>query len=187
MQVLSSTKTPDCDVGWEVSSYNKKKKKKTLKSKNQEASRNILFGFMVIHKHFLHNFTVNFLQHTSAIRRKQLEAENNVLNLSSPGWLLVTPKQTWLVWNNQLTNSLSSKKNQKQNKADHVCHLDPSLWAAQFPSCGGLRQSPINIVTSKVHVNSALPPFNFIGHTNRINITVENKGHSGNGAFPSRC
>uniref|UniRef100_A0A3Q3WDD5 Carbonic anhydrase n=1 Tax=Mola mola TaxID=94237 RepID=A0A3Q3WDD5_MOLML len=64
---------------------------------------------------------------------------------------------------------------------DHVCHLDPSLWAAQFPSCGGLRQSPINIVTSKVHVNSALPPFNFIGHTNRINITVENKGHSGNG------
>uniref|UniRef100_A0A667ZA76 Carbonic anhydrase n=1 Tax=Myripristis murdjan TaxID=586833 RepID=A0A667ZA76_9TELE len=54
-----------------------------------------------------------------------------------------------------------------------------SGWLA-FPSCGGLRQSPINIVTSKVHVNTALPPLNFIGHTNRINITVENLGHSGN-------
>lgn len=69
-----------------------------------------------------------------------------------------------------------------EKKADEAaaCFSDPSRWAAQFPSCGGLRQSPINIVTSKVHVNSALPPFNFIGHTNRINITVENKGHSGN-------
>uniref|UniRef100_A0A8C5ND17 Carbonic anhydrase n=1 Tax=Gouania willdenowi TaxID=441366 RepID=A0A8C5ND17_GOUWI len=56
--------------------------------------------------------------------------------------------------------------------------MDPSHWAALFPSCGGLRQSPINIVSSKVHVNSALPPFDFIGHTNTLNITVENKGHS---------
>uniref|UniRef100_A0A8C5HN31 Carbonic anhydrase n=1 Tax=Gouania willdenowi TaxID=441366 RepID=A0A8C5HN31_GOUWI len=48
---------------------------------------------------------------------------------------------------------------------------DPSHWAALFPSCGGLRQSPINIVSSKVHVNSALPPFDFIGHTNTLNIT----------------
>lgn len=61
-----------------------------------------------------------------------------------------------------------------------VCHLDPNHWAAQFPKCGGLRQSPINIVTSKVHVDIALPPFDFIGHTNTINVTVENKGHSGN-------
>uniref|UniRef100_A0A3Q3WRL6 Carbonic anhydrase n=1 Tax=Mola mola TaxID=94237 RepID=A0A3Q3WRL6_MOLML len=72
---------------------------------------------------------------------------------------------------------------QSQHSCDDTCR-DPSLWAAQFPSCGGLRQSPINIVTSKVHVNSALPPFNFIGHTNRINITVENKGHSAHFALP---
>jgi len=69
--------------------------------------------------------------------------------------------------------------------------LDPIHWPAQFPSCGGLRQSPINIVTNKVHVNSALPPFNFIGHTDTINVTVENKGHSGEGKcvilVPSRC
>uniref|UniRef100_A0A3B3VF19 Carbonic anhydrase n=1 Tax=Poecilia latipinna TaxID=48699 RepID=A0A3B3VF19_9TELE len=47
-----------------------------------------------------------------------------------------------------------------------------------FPRCGGLRQSPINIVTNKVHFSSALPHFSFIGHTDLINITVENKGHS---------
>uniref|UniRef100_A0A667ZWM8 Carbonic anhydrase n=1 Tax=Myripristis murdjan TaxID=586833 RepID=A0A667ZWM8_9TELE len=65
-----------------------------------------------------------------------------------------------------------------------VVFSDPGHWAAQFPSCGGLRQSPINIVTSKVHVNTALPPLNFIGHTNRINITVENLGHSAHFALP---
>uniref|UniRef100_A0A3P9NSY4 Carbonic anhydrase n=1 Tax=Poecilia reticulata TaxID=8081 RepID=A0A3P9NSY4_POERE len=60
---------------------------------------------------------------------------------------------------------------------DDTCK-DPSRWAALFPRCGGLRQSPINIVTNKVHFSSALPPFSFIGHTDLINITVENKGHS---------
>uniref|UniRef100_A0A3P8TG63 Carbonic anhydrase n=1 Tax=Amphiprion percula TaxID=161767 RepID=A0A3P8TG63_AMPPE len=66
---------------------------------------------------------------------------------------------------------------QSQYSCDDTCR-------AQFPSCGGLRQSPINIVTSKVHINSALPPFDFIGHTNAINITVENKGHSAHFALP---
>uniref|UniRef100_A0A3Q2CZ34 Carbonic anhydrase n=1 Tax=Cyprinodon variegatus TaxID=28743 RepID=A0A3Q2CZ34_CYPVA len=61
---------------------------------------------------------------------------------------------------------------------------DPSHWAALFPRCGGLRQSPINIVTNRVHFNSALPPFSFMGHTDLINITVENKGHSAHFALP---
>uniref|UniRef100_A0A672ZK71 Carbonic anhydrase n=1 Tax=Sphaeramia orbicularis TaxID=375764 RepID=A0A672ZK71_9TELE len=68
--------------------------------------------------------------------------------------------------------------------ASCFCCLEPGHWAAQFPSCGGLRQSPINIVTSKVHINSALPPFDFIGHTNKMNITVENKGHSAHFTLP---
>ncbi|XP_076025091.1 carbonic anhydrase IV c [Genypterus blacodes] len=62
--------------------------------------------------------------------------------------------------------------------------LEPSSWEAQFPRCGGLRQSPINIVSSKVHANSALAPLDFIGHTNRINVTVENKGHSAHFHLP---
>ncbi|XP_054611726.1 carbonic anhydrase IV c [Dunckerocampus dactyliophorus] len=67
---------------------------------------------------------------------------------------------------------------QNQYSCDDTCR-DPGHWSAQFPRCGGLRQSPINIVSSKVHMNTALPPLEFIGHTDRINITVENKGHSG--------
>uniref|UniRef100_A0A3B3U2G5 Carbonic anhydrase n=1 Tax=Poecilia latipinna TaxID=48699 RepID=A0A3B3U2G5_9TELE len=66
---------------------------------------------------------------------------------------------------------------------DDTCK-DPSRWAALFPRCGGLRQSPINIVTNKVHFSSALPHFSFIGHTDLINITVENKGHSAHFALP---
>ncbi|XP_036071043.1 carbonic anhydrase 4 isoform X1 [Oryzias melastigma] len=59
---------------------------------------------------------------------------------------------------------------------------DPSRWETEFPRCGGLHQSPINIVTRNVHVNDNLPPLVFIGYTDIINITVENKGHSGNDA-----
>ncbi|KAL6098792.1 uncharacterized protein ACO6RY_17862 [Pungitius sinensis] len=72
---------------------------------------------------------------------------------------------------------------QGQYSCNDTCR-EPIHWAAQFPSCGGLRQSPINIVTSKVHVNGALPPFAFIGHTDRINITVQNKGHSAHFVLP---
>uniref|UniRef100_A0A8C5B652 Carbonic anhydrase n=1 Tax=Gadus morhua TaxID=8049 RepID=A0A8C5B652_GADMO len=54
----------------------------------------------------------------------------------------------------------------------------PGHWAMLFPNCGGLRQSPINIVTSQVHVNTALHPLDFKGHESKINITVENLGHS---------
>uniref|UniRef100_H3DFD2 Carbonic anhydrase n=1 Tax=Tetraodon nigroviridis TaxID=99883 RepID=H3DFD2_TETNG len=72
---------------------------------------------------------------------------------------------------------------QSQYSCDDTCR-DPGHWAAQFPSCGGLRQSPINIVTSKVRMNDALQPFTFIGHTSRINVTVENKGHSAHFVLP---
>lgn len=57
---------------------------------------------------------------------------------------------------------------------------DPSLWAVQFPRCGGSHQSPVNIVTRKVQLSSSLPPFTFIGHVDVINVTVKNNGHYGN-------
>ncbi|KAF7656780.1 hypothetical protein LDENG_00036330 [Lucifuga dentata] len=72
---------------------------------------------------------------------------------------------------------------QSQYSCDDTCR-EPGNWETQFPRCGGLRQSPINIVTSKAHLNSALAPLEFIGHTNRINITVENKGHSAHFHLP---
>uniref|UniRef100_A0A3B3ZS80 carbonic anhydrase n=1 Tax=Periophthalmus magnuspinnatus TaxID=409849 RepID=A0A3B3ZS80_9GOBI len=70
-----------------------------------------------------------------------------------------------------------------QYSCEESCR-DPSRWAAQFPSCRGLRQSPINIVTSKAHSNSALPPFNFIGHNKQINVSLENTGHSATFSLP---
>uniref|UniRef100_A0A3Q2XSG0 Carbonic anhydrase n=1 Tax=Hippocampus comes TaxID=109280 RepID=A0A3Q2XSG0_HIPCM len=59
---------------------------------------------------------------------------------------------------------------ENQASCDAACR-DPSGWSSAFPRCGGLRQSPINIVSGKVHVNTALPPLEFIGHGDRINIT----------------
>uniref|UniRef100_A0A3P9GZ69 Carbonic anhydrase IV c n=1 Tax=Oryzias latipes TaxID=8090 RepID=A0A3P9GZ69_ORYLA len=61
---------------------------------------------------------------------------------------------------------------------------NPSSWETEFPHCGGLHQSPINIVTRKVHVTNNLPPLIFIGYTDITNITVENKGHSAHFALP---
>ncbi|XP_061660306.1 carbonic anhydrase IV c [Syngnathoides biaculeatus] len=72
---------------------------------------------------------------------------------------------------------------QNQYSCDDTCR-DPSKWFSDFPRCGGLRQSPINIVSRKVHVNTALPPLEFMGHTDRLNVTVENKGHSAHFHLP---
>ncbi|XP_054586764.2 carbonic anhydrase IV c [Nothobranchius furzeri] len=70
----------------------------------------------------------------------------------------------------------------KQNRDDSC--KDPSRWAVQFPRCGGLRQSPINIITQKVQVERSLPLFDFFGHTETVNITVKNKGHSAHFILP---
>ncbi|XP_051732643.1 carbonic anhydrase IV c [Ctenopharyngodon idella] len=61
------------------------------------------------------------------------------------------------------------------------CHdacKGPSEWKNYFPNCGGQRQSPINIVTSKVKHDSKLTSFIFEGHENIFNMSVENHGHS---------
>uniref|UniRef100_A0A3P9IQB4 Carbonic anhydrase n=1 Tax=Oryzias latipes TaxID=8090 RepID=A0A3P9IQB4_ORYLA len=65
---------------------------------------------------------------------------------------------------------------------DHLQNRNETLKG--FPHCGGLHQSPINIVTRKVHVTNNLPPLIFIGYTDITNITVENKGHSAHFALP---
>lgn len=61
----------------------------------------------------------------------------------------------------------------------HLCHSGPSEWKKYFPNCGGQRQSPINIVTSKVKHDSKLTSFIFEGHENIFNMSVENHGQSG--------
>ncbi|XP_041751282.1 carbonic anhydrase IV c [Coregonus clupeaformis] len=71
-----------------------------------------------------------------------------------------------------------------QYSCDNTCR-DPSRWPGLFPDCGGLRQSPINIVTNHVQANHSLSPLTFYGHHNILNITVENMGHSAHFSLPS--
>ncbi|XP_030638933.1 carbonic anhydrase IV c [Chanos chanos] len=72
---------------------------------------------------------------------------------------------------------------QSQYSCDQTCR-EPSHWYVEFSMCGGRRQSPINIVTHKVQSNISLGPFIFEGHTDTLNITVENMGHSAHFDLP---
>ena len=60
--------------------------------------------------------------------------------------------------------------------------LGPSNWK-NLPgneACGGRRQSPINIDTSKVQFNESLGKFIFTGYnTNPSRVTLLNNGHGG--------
>ncbi|XP_038053803.1 carbonic anhydrase 2-like [Patiria miniata] len=58
----------------------------------------------------------------------------------------------------------------------------PSTWATNYETCGGMKQSPIDIVTSKV-VDEDLGDFTFVGFGEDdepvdAEMTLENNGHS---------
>ncbi|KAJ8402284.1 hypothetical protein AAFF_G00371490 [Aldrovandia affinis] len=72
---------------------------------------------------------------------------------------------------------------QGQYSCNETCRA-PSDWFTLFPKCGGDRQSPINIVTSKVQRDSALTALSFQGYHDTHNVTVENMGHSAHFALP---
>ncbi|XP_051891920.1 carbonic anhydrase 4a [Pristis pectinata] len=55
----------------------------------------------------------------------------------------------------------------------------PSSWSKHFPSCGMKKQSPINIVTRKVFLDTALGPITFEGYDDdAVEWTIKNNGHS---------
>ncbi|KAK9955618.1 hypothetical protein ABG768_015482 [Culter alburnus] len=72
---------------------------------------------------------------------------------------------------------------QSQFSCQDTCK-GPSDWKQYFPNCGGERQSPINIVTSKVKHDSKLTSFIFEGHENIFNMSVENHGQSAHFTLP---
>ncbi|XP_006899537.1 PREDICTED: carbonic anhydrase 4 [Elephantulus edwardii] len=53
--------------------------------------------------------------------------------------------------------------------------LEPDKWSG---SCQGNNQSPINIVTSKAHVNHSLGSFSFFGYDKKHSWSVQNNGHT---------
>ncbi|XP_048021774.1 carbonic anhydrase IV c [Megalobrama amblycephala] len=72
---------------------------------------------------------------------------------------------------------------QSQFSCEDKCK-GPSEWKKYFPNCGGQRQSPINIVTSKVKPDSKLTSFIFEAHENIFNMSVENHGQSAHFTLP---
>ncbi|TRY76000.1 hypothetical protein DNTS_010902 [Danionella cerebrum] len=60
----------------------------------------------------------------------------------------------------------------------------PSDWKSLFSDCGGQRQSPINIITSKVIQNPNLTAFVFEGYEDVFNMSVENHGQSAHFSLP---
>ena len=62
-------------------------------------------------------------------------------------------------------------------------HTGPDHWHLSHPHCGGVKQSPIDVLTKDVIVDTdRLEPFEFIGYdtVSNINMTLENNGHTGN-------
>lgn len=61
----------------------------------------------------------------------------------------------------------------------------PDHWHIDYPHCGGVRQSPIDIATADVVVDSAhLTPIVFSGYdqVSNTNFTLNNNGHTGTAA-----
>ncbi|KAF7699831.1 carbonic anhydrase 4b [Silurus meridionalis] len=63
-----------------------------------------------------------------------------------------------------------------QVSCDNSCK-GPDEWKDVASTCGGKKQSPINIVTRKVTINH-LPPFKFDGYQHAFESIITNNGHT---------
>jgi len=60
-----------------------------------------------------------------------------------------------------------------------IGRLDPSMWYKHYPSCGGQKQSPIDVIDSAVKTDSSLKPLKFINYDVPLkNLVMKNNGHS---------
>ncbi|KAM8977346.1 carbonic anhydrase 4-like [Pelodytes ibericus] len=51
-------------------------------------------------------------------------------------------------------------------------------WGEHYTTCSGKNQSPINVATSKLSINTSLKPFTFEGFDIEHEYEIENNGHS---------
>lgn len=62
---------------------------------------------------------------------------------------------------------------------DRNSPISPRIWSRSFPSCGGVRQSPINLMTDDCLRTSALRSlWNMESDLEPENVIMENNGHS---------
>ncbi|CAM4670011.1 unnamed protein product [Leuciscus chuanchicus] len=91
------------------------------------------------------------------------------------------------------TDALKSPKEKQPKNIGEWCYESqlpdskcsgPSEWKKYFLRCGGLNQSPINIITRKVMHDPNLTSFIFDGHEDIFNMSVENHGQSAHFTLP---
>ncbi|CAC5405232.1 CA [Mytilus coruscus] len=58
--------------------------------------------------------------------------------------------------------------------------VDPEHWKYLFPTCGGKQQSPIDIKTSKVKIDTTLEKFDFskLSSAEDVKLEIQNNGHT---------
>ncbi|XP_071178003.1 carbonic anhydrase 14-like [Mytilus edulis] len=58
--------------------------------------------------------------------------------------------------------------------------IPPAEWPREYRTCGGRRQSPIDIQTNRVRLNQRLGRFNLrdLNNINNIRLTLKNNGHT---------
>ncbi|KAL7831622.1 hypothetical protein AOLI_G00291700 [Acnodon oligacanthus] len=66
---------------------------------------------------------------------------------------------------------------ESQFSCDHKCN-EPNQWMEVSASCNGTSQSPINIVTRKVTIDSTLTPLGFQGYQEAFHSIITNDGHT---------
>lgn len=93
-------------------------------------------------------------------------------------------------------NSISIFRNktgnvQKINNHDEytLYCIAPRRWPEEYRTCGGTRQSPIDIQINQVVVDDSLEPFDLrdLENLNNIRMTMKNNGHTGMLAFLYSC
>ncbi|XP_015238622.1 PREDICTED: carbonic anhydrase 4-like [Cyprinodon variegatus] len=73
---------------------------------------------------------------------------------------------------------------QSQFSCNNTC-TGPNVWQEIFQNCNGRSQSPINIVTRKVHRDERLTPFHFEGYQATFHGRLINNGHTVQLELPS--
>jgi len=60
-----------------------------------------------------------------------------------------------------------------------IGRADPAHWFTKYPSCGGQRQSPIDIVNPSIKADSSLAPLTFLNYSQHLDgLVLLNDGHS---------
>jgi carbonic anhydrase len=65
--------------------------------------------------------------------------------------------------------------------------VDPAKWSQKYPTCGGSRQSPIDVTASSLYTDKNLKPIKFIGYDQPLSdLNIQNDGHTFKVTIPAK-